>query len=308
MACSRSRSTRTGRADIDSGGIGASINVQTLQPLAHPGTAASLTVKGLTSDNPGLGTILAKKTITPEISGAYQWTNDSGKFGVAAFGSYQEKTGSTRSDTVNHWTIEPFNDGSSNAFLTSGSYQAGVTTLNNAPTNPSQLVATPSDSRYTYAEDDTVRTNGEVVVTWRPTEELSITANSFYAETKEKEARSELTNWFSQSPYQALTFDGNTTIDSGRRRRRQGSDRQGPRLRKRTACGEHLHSVERLEAQVSPERSMDVHGRRVRVLFDLGRRQLERHHLDDRLGCPGICRHRHDHLRQPGGAGSECHA
>jgi TonB-dependent receptor len=205
---------KTGRADIDSGGIGASINVVTLQPLAHPGTQASLTVKGLTSDNPGLGTILPKKTITPEISGAYQWTNDSGKFGVAAFGSYQEKTGSTRSDTVNHWTIEPFNDGSSNAFLTSGSYQAGVTTLINAPTNPNQLVATPSDSRYTYAEDDTKRTNGEVVLQWRPTEELTVTANSFYAQTKEEEARSELTNWFSQSPYKSLTFDGNNIIDS----------------------------------------------------------------------------------------------
>ena len=205
---------KTGRADIDSGGIGASINVVTLQPLAHPGTQASLTVKGLTSDNPGLGTILPKKTITPEISGSYQWTDDSGKFGVAAFGSYQEKTGSTRSDTVNHWTIEPFNDGSSNAFLTSGSYQAGVTQLTNAPTNPDQLVATPSDSRYTYAEDDTVRTNGEVVLQWRPTEELTLTANSFYANTKQKEARSELTNWFSQSPYQALTFDGNNIVDT----------------------------------------------------------------------------------------------
>ena len=99
---------KTGRADIPAGGIGASVNIATLQPLIHPGSEGSITIKGLTSDHPGLGTVLDKKSVTPEISGAYQWTNDSGKFGIAAFGSYQEKTGSTRSDTVNSWNVQKY--------------------------------------------------------------------------------------------------------------------------------------------------------------------------------------------------------
>ena len=206
---------KTGRADVDSGGIGATINVQTLQPLAHPGQQGSITIKALTNDNPGLGTVLPKKSVTPEISGAYQWTNDSGKFGIAAFGSYQEKTGSNREDTVNTWTIEPYNTpGATGSLLTSGSYQAGVTAITNAPSNASQLVAIPTDSRIGYSELDTKRTNGQVVLQWKPTEALTVTANSFYAQTKQEEARSELTNWFSQSPFAALTFDGNSTIDS----------------------------------------------------------------------------------------------
>ncbi|MEI9904678.1 MAG: TonB-dependent receptor plug domain-containing protein [Asticcacaulis sp.] len=44
---------KTRRADQNSGGIGASINVVTLQPLAHPGQQGSLTIKGLTNDHPG---------------------------------------------------------------------------------------------------------------------------------------------------------------------------------------------------------------------------------------------------------------
>ena len=204
---------KTGRADVEPGGIGAAVNVVTLQPLSTPGEKGSITLKGLTSDHPGLGTVLKKEAITPEISGAYQWTNSDATFGVAVFGSYQDKTGSTRSDTVNHWTIQKYSD-----FLANGSYAANGgnpnTVVTNAPSNPNQLVATPSDSRLTYAEDSLVRTNGEVVVQWKPIEHLTITANSFYAESKAKEARSELTNWFSQSPYKALTFDGNTTIDS----------------------------------------------------------------------------------------------
>ncbi len=206
---------KTGRADIDSGGIGASINVTTLQPLAHPGQQATLTVDALGSDHPGLGTILQKKPVTPQISGSYQWTDDSGKFGVAAFGSYSDKTGTTREVTVNHWTVEPYgNTATEGTLLGSGSYQAGVTTINNAPTNPNQLVATPSDSRYSYSELDTKRTDGEVVLQWKPIEELTFTANAFFAKTQETEARSELTNWFSQSPYKSLTFDGNSVIDS----------------------------------------------------------------------------------------------
>jgi len=200
---------KTGRADISSGGIGASINVATLQPLSSPGQKGSLTVKALTNTNPGLGTVLPKKNITPEISGAYQWTDDSGKFGVAAFGSYQEKTGSNREDTVNQWVIQPYS-----SWLTTGEAPTSSSNIHNAPTNTSQLIARPRDSRLGYSELDTKRTNGEVVLQWKPTEELTLTANSFYAESKQLEARSELTNWFSAQPFAAVTFDGNSTIDS----------------------------------------------------------------------------------------------
>ncbi|MFT4077072.1 MAG: TonB-dependent receptor [Asticcacaulis sp.] len=199
---------KTGRADINSGGIGASINLVTLQPLSHPGSKGSFTIKGLTTDNPGLGTVLEKKSVTPEISGAYQWTNDSGNFGIALFGSYQEKTGSTRSDTVNTWNVQTYSD-----WLASGQ-APDAANITNAPTDPNQLIAVPTDSRYTYAENHLERSNAAIVLQWKPTEDLTITANSFYTNSKQQEARSELTNWFSRSPYAAVTFDGNSTVSS----------------------------------------------------------------------------------------------
>ncbi|WP_443749885.1 TonB-dependent receptor [Asticcacaulis solisilvae] len=208
---------KTGRADVASGGIGATVNVVTLQPLLHPGSAGSLTIKGLTNDHPGLGTVLPKKSITPEISGAYQWTDDSGKFGVALFGSHQEKTGSSRQDTVNNWNIETYS-----AFLASAAAKANASSnppfpaavITNAPTNMNQLIAVPSDSRLTYAEDDVKRDNAEVVLQWKPMENLTVTANTFYSQVVEQEARSELTNWFSAQPFAAVTFNGDPVIDS----------------------------------------------------------------------------------------------
>ncbi|MBW8733228.1 MAG: TonB-dependent receptor, partial [Asticcacaulis sp.] len=205
---------KTGRADQNSGGIGASINVVTLQPLMKAGQQGSITVKALTNDEPGLGTLLKKKSLTPEFAGSYQWTNDSANFGVAVFASHQEKSGSTRSDTVNSWKVQPYDDGTNNSFLHSGSYDPTKTTITNAPSNPLQLVATPTDSRLTYAENHLERTDAEVAIMWKPSDKITVTANSFYANTKAQEARSELTNWFSQSPYKALTFDGDQTVNT----------------------------------------------------------------------------------------------
>ncbi|MCR6658296.1 MAG: TonB-dependent receptor [Asticcacaulis sp.] len=199
---------KTGRADLNSGGIGATINVATLQPLAHSGSKGSFTVKALTTDNPGLGTVLKKKSVTPEISGAYQWTNDSSNFGVALFGSYQEKTGSTRSDTVNSWNVQTYAK-----WLTTGQAPAAAN-ITNAPTDMNQLIAVPTDSRLTYAENSLKRSNAAVTLRWNPTEDLTVTANSFYTHVEAEEARSELTNWFSRSPYAAITFDDNPIIKS----------------------------------------------------------------------------------------------
>ena len=196
---------KTGRADVEPGGIGASINVQTLQPLAHAGFDASMTVKGLANSDPGLGLMLKKKSVTPEISGAVQWTNDSATFGVAAFGSYSEKSGSSREVTVNDWTIEPFS-----TFDTSSYVQNVV----NGPSNTSQLISVPQDARYHYTENHTERTNGEVVATWKPNDQWTITVNDLYSQAKEQEARAGYDNWFAASPFKSVTFDGNSTIDS----------------------------------------------------------------------------------------------
>jgi len=199
---------KTGRADLNSGGIGATINIATLQPLVHSGSKGSFTVKALTTDNPGLGTVLKKKSVTPEISGAYQWTNDSSNFGIALFGSYQEKTGSTRSDTVNSWNVQTYAK-----WLTTGQAPAAAN-ITNAPTDMNQLIAVPTDSRLTYAENSLKRSNAAVTLRWNPTEDLTVTANSFYTHLEAEEARSELTNWFSRSPYAAITFDDNPIIKS----------------------------------------------------------------------------------------------
>ena len=69
---------KTGRANIATGGIGATINLVTLKPLNLGGDQASFGVKGVhdTSSEDG-------DALTPELSGLYSTVTDDGKFGVA---------------------------------------------------------------------------------------------------------------------------------------------------------------------------------------------------------------------------------
>jgi len=61
---------KTGRADIASGGIGATINVVTNRPLDNPGTQAAVSLKAIADTSVDRG-----DSVTPEIGGNFSWTN-----------------------------------------------------------------------------------------------------------------------------------------------------------------------------------------------------------------------------------------
>ena len=78
---------KTGRAAAPSGGIGATLNVQTMRPL---GAGQQFVVGGkAVNDTGGDGT-------TGEISGLASWSNDDDTLGVSVFGSSQGRSSSTR--------------------------------------------------------------------------------------------------------------------------------------------------------------------------------------------------------------------
>ncbi len=211
---------KTGRAAVPSGGIGATINVVSRKPLDDnkSGLNGSIGAKAVydTSVN---DCIDCGSKVTPEFSGVVSWSDPDQRFGVMLFGSYQKRNYTSIAATSNDWNIVPYSTFLTGGFARSGgACPAGTTTptptctvVNNAPTNPNQLVAIPNDSRYHYAEGTRERINGQAVVQFRPTDALTITADALYAQNKQKETRSDLSNWFSR-PFDVVTFDGNTTV------------------------------------------------------------------------------------------------
>ncbi|WP_231759423.1 TonB-dependent receptor [Microbulbifer elongatus] len=193
---------KTGRASSPTGGIGATVNINTVRPLENPGIQASLGVKGMHDT----GVNFEGEDITPETSGLFSWTNEEETFGVALFGSYQERNGGTRSSTVNDWDIRTgatINDGSSE-------FVGNDTIINNAP-DDDQLVAIPKDSRYHVSTNERQRTNAQLTMQFRPREDLTLTADAMYANNEQTEQRVDQGNWFNAIRSE-MTFDGNSTV------------------------------------------------------------------------------------------------
>ena len=98
---------KTGRADINTGGIGSVINILTYRPMENP-AAASFSAKvnhDTTNDDGG-------DDYTPEVSGIFSQTFADGKFGVAITGSYAERdSGFAQGGTGNGWYTIPGGQG-----------------------------------------------------------------------------------------------------------------------------------------------------------------------------------------------------
>jgi len=194
---------KTGKADVQSGGIGATLNIKTLRPINKAGASGSLSVKALHGDN-----MVDGKEWTPEVSGAYSWANDSKTFGVAVFGSYSERDVATRQATQNSWNLDYYGTG----FLPKGAgrvrYDANgnlLTQISGDMPKAGDLVTYANDSRYAFSETHTQRTNLQGTAQWRPVENLLLTADYTYMDTQAEEARSEQTNWFNR-PFDKVKF------------------------------------------------------------------------------------------------------
>ncbi|MBW8880360.1 MAG: TonB-dependent receptor [Asticcacaulis sp.] len=193
---------KTGKANIASGGIGATLNIKTLRPILKAGSTGSFSVKALHGDN-----MVDGKEWTPEVTGAYQWTNDSKTFGVALFGQYSERDVSTRQATQNNWnldTVAQFYDPNSGRLRYASDKTTLLTQITNAPPAGS-LVAYPNDSRYALSQTHNKRTNLGATVQFRPTDSLLLTVDALYVENQGSEQRSEQTNWFNR-PFDKVTF------------------------------------------------------------------------------------------------------
>lgn len=194
---------KTGRAAVPSGGIGGTVNINTRRPLDYPGLTGSIGLQGMHDTGVESG-----EEITPELTGLLSWTNPAETFGISLFGSFQERDSSSRSGTVNGWNVER-----GEAFLDPGNGRVNASTQITNPPGPNDLVSYPNDSRYHLAEAHRERVNGQLVMQFRPTEALTLTADATYANNQTEEARTDQTNWFNR-PFNEVIFDGNPVVNS----------------------------------------------------------------------------------------------
>ena len=162
---------KTGRASVATGGVGATINVETIRPLESGGTQASVGVKAV-KDTSG-------DDVTPEVSGLYSWSNDDSTFGVSVFGSFQELDSGSRHASVEEFGLRTW-DSTDPSNLSNLGIVEGATIINTP--NDGQLVYRPTNLGLGFNEDKRERTNGLLTVQFAPNDSMTFTADAAYAE------------------------------------------------------------------------------------------------------------------------------
>jgi TonB-dependent receptor len=194
---------KTGQALLPSGGIGATINIQTRRPLDTSVDVGSVALKAHYDES----VKLEGDSVTPEVSGLYNWSNDDNTFGVGIFGSYAQRDSGSAVGQANDWVVRRADDFFSNtSIVRAGSDPSNYTN----PPADGELYAIPQDSRYDYSDISRERVNGQLVVQWEPMDNLRMTADYTYVKNNQEELRAEQTNWFA-TPFDQLIFDGDTS-------------------------------------------------------------------------------------------------
>ena len=195
---------KTGRADIATGGIGATINIKTARPFDNDGMVANFGVKASDDTTNRVG-----NDFTPEVSGIFSFANDDKTWGVGLSASYQKRNSGASQASVNDWHIQQWdsnlqaNAATAPLHTTNGIVDATVV---NAPKN-GQLYAIPNDIRYHFADRERERTNAQLTLQFAPLDSLVLTADYTYALNKLKEDRGDQTIWLQRNGFTYLEFD-----------------------------------------------------------------------------------------------------
>lgn len=187
---------KTARAEIASGGIGATVNIKTARPLDNDGLVFNTGVKGMYDEAAPFG-----NSVTPELSGIFSFANDGKTFGIGLNATYSKRKSGGVESTVNDWVIRSWNSSA-----LPGAFNAG-TTITNAPAN-GQLYGIPNDVRYAFSSFERERINSQAVVQFAPTDALTVTLDYTMARNEITQDRGEQTMWAQQgSTFDEVRFD-----------------------------------------------------------------------------------------------------
>lgn len=187
---------KTSQARLPSGGMGATIDVQTARPLDR-GFVMSFGAKAVADQSVENG-----DDVTPEISGIFSNVFADGRIGVGISGSYQERNlGYNQASNGAGWrqNFAVLND-SWTGLPAEGSN--GTTTTN----RPDGLYMIPQNISYTFNDVQRERTNGQLVLQFAPNESIVATLDYSYAENEIMTQESELSAWNGFSSTVISTF------------------------------------------------------------------------------------------------------
>jgi len=199
---------KTSRADLSSGGIGATVNVKTARPFDNDGMVFNVGVKANRDESAPFD-----NNITPEGAAIFSFANDAKSFGVGLNVSYSKRHSGSVQATVNNWNIRAWdaNQDVANAPTRDSTIQLGAAITNRPAVG--QLYGIPNDIRYAFSDLERERINGQAVVQFAPMEAMTLTLDYTFAQQELKEDRGEQTIWMQRNnSFDHIEFDADQAV------------------------------------------------------------------------------------------------
>ncbi|MBU2886396.1 TonB-dependent receptor [Gilvimarinus agarilyticus] len=182
---------KSNRADLTSGGIGATIDIQTARPFDNDGFTAAASVKGIMDNSNKEG-----DDITPEASGMISTTFFDDMFGVLVAGSYSERDSQSQRVGSQGW-IQGLGSADTSAIDTEQ--------------NPARFYWAPNTFEVEVANHYRTRENGQVVLQFAPTDSLTASLDYVMSNYEEDIDMNRTSYWFDNP--QSVTDSNGTAIE-----------------------------------------------------------------------------------------------
>ncbi|WP_026376343.1 TonB-dependent receptor [Aestuariibacter salexigens] len=175
---------KSARADVPTGGLGATVNIITNRPIASPGEKYTFMAKGIhdTSNETG-------EDVTPEFAGLYSNTFADDMFGVSVNFSYHRRDFQRQGANVRSWQLNPSFSGEQDVIdnrPTDGNGNpAEIFWIPNAEgvLEPTAAMFFPQEISFNIDDLQRERVNGMVTLQFAPTDDLIFTVDHTISDT-----------------------------------------------------------------------------------------------------------------------------
>ena len=196
---------KTSRPSVATGGIGSTINIKTARPLDAPGFKGTVGVKAVmdTSQNDSTDT-------TPEISGLFSNTFADDTIGIAVSGSYQKRKASVNQANVgwrDGYLGGPDFAGEWGALPVDSSWNAWNSSVENRP-GDTDVYEIPQNADYSLSDIERERINGQLVMQYRPSDDITATVDYTYSQNEIEVRNSSVGIWFNHRYVDSAWTDG----------------------------------------------------------------------------------------------------
>lgn len=192
---------KTGKADLPSGGLGATVNIVTAKPLASPGLKYVVSAKGIYDESNVEG-----EDVTPELAALYSDTFVDNTIGVAVSLSLQERDFQQQSANIPGWQADqgPFGNASRFTDLRRDAANEAEDTLDGSTLDgKAGHTFLPRQISYNINDVERSRFNSQVTLQYAPRDDMTFTLDYVYSEAETARRGKGFGIWFN--------FGGNVT-------------------------------------------------------------------------------------------------